>query len=116
MLLLLTALACTSPAPTPLPPSKAPSLAAEGRMVRAGTVQGFLAQPRTKTTRPLPGILILIPEHSEATRADATSRATTGARVLAIDPTVSTPAATDYLRGMSTTAEIETVCLRAACP
>ena len=115
MLLLLTALACTEPA-TPLPPSKAPSRLAEGRMVRAGAVQGFLAQPRAAGSRPLQAILILIPAHSEATRTDATRRATSGAMALAIDPTVSTQAATEYLRGMPSTVEVETICLRTACP
>ena len=114
MLPLLFALACSDP-PTPLPPSAVEPTLAHGRMVRIGTVQGFLARPTVPPRTPQVQLL-LVTGQDETTRAAAIERAGSGRTVLAIDPTVPTDEAEQYLLDLSGADTVPRECLRPACP
>ena len=115
MIALLFALACNPSEPTPLPPPAAVPVTARGRMVRSGEVQGFLARP-TATSGKHAGLVLLVTQHSDATRAAAITRAQSGTIVLAITPDTAQGAAESYLQAMPDVTTVAKDCLPPRCP
>ena len=97
-------------APRPLPPLMQPSAPPHAQMVKVGEVSGFLVEGGTTSQ----GIVLLVEATDERARARALSL--TPSTVLAIPPTVSSAAATAYLKGIKGIKDVTVLCDRSDCP
>lgn len=110
--------ACGEPAPLPLPPSAVPAPVTEGRRVRKGAVDAFLARPLA----PAPpagrgGLLLRVADLGPEAQARAEALALArDAVVLAVPPAVPEEAARSYLAGLPGVREVLGTCDGAACP
>ena len=101
--------------PVPLPRSALPAPAPEARMVRSGTVQGYLAQPAQGEPQSERAILMLVETSDAANRELARESAQKGSTVL-LTEAVETTDAKSYLGGLDGVEGVTVVCHRPTCP
>lgn len=115
LLALFLLLGCRPEAPAELPPPARSQPTASGRMVRAGSVRGYIARPVADGSGRT-GTLVLVDAHDDDSRAVAMALAEQGGVALAIDAGTELGAARTYLDGMADVGRVVVQCKRASCP
>lgn len=115
LLALALLLGCAREPALPLPEPRRAEPTVQARMVRMGSVEGWIARPVAPAETPRPGQLLLVEALDPASKLEASRLAELGSVVLVVAPEISTQAATAYLAGMPDVHAVQTRCLRSAC-